>query len=78
MSEQPIGPILDGLGVTIDLADGDLIESALVIAKVINAAGDTHVGLYDSAGMDWLAQLGLITAAAQIVNGNAYAHPDDD
>ncbi|GIM88883.1 hypothetical protein [Paractinoplanes toevensis] len=54
MADQPIGPILDGLGVAIDLNEGDLVESALVIAKVVNADGQTTVGLFDSAGMDWL------------------------
>lgn len=78
MTDQPIGPILDGLGVAISLEDGDLIESALVVAKIVNVDGETTVGIFDSAGMDWLAQLGLITAAHQIVTSRPYEHPDDE
>jgi hypothetical protein len=77
MPEQPIGPILDGLGVTATIEDGDLIESAVVLAKIVDADGTTTVGVYTSDGMDWLAQLGLVTAAHQIVTETPYAHPDE-
>lgn len=77
MPEQPIGPILDGLGVTIDLDDGDLIEAVVVIAKVYLAdGGSVSVTLADSAGMSWLDQLALVTAANQIVNERPFDHPD--
>lgn len=78
MPEQPIGPILDGLGVIIGLEDGDLVESALVLAKVVDADGSVTVGCYTSQGMDWLAQLGLITAAAQMQADTPFAHPNCD
>jgi hypothetical protein len=78
MPDQPIGPILDGLGVTIDVDDGDLIENALVISKCVLADGGVAVVLSDSAGMSWLEQLGLIAAATQIVNDRPFAHPDSD
>lgn len=78
MAEQPIGPILDGLGVTLDLDDGDLVESAVVILKVVNATGTVTVALQDSAGMDWLAQLALISAAKQIVDGTPFSNLDGD
>jgi hypothetical protein len=77
MPDQPIGPILDGLGINIDLDPGDLIETAVVITKTIDADGRVSVGLYGSTGLDWLAQLGLITAASQVIHG-PYRHPDDD
>jgi hypothetical protein len=78
MADQPIGPILDGLGITIDVDQGDLIETALVISKCILADGHVTVCLSDSAGMSWLEQLGLIAAATQIVNDRPFAHPDSD
>lgn len=77
MPQQPIGPVLDGLGVTIDLEPGALIESAVVISKVLTADGEIALDLQGSDGLDWLAQLGLITAASQVVRG-PYAHPDDE
>ncbi|MET0416042.1 MAG: hypothetical protein ABW022_08480 [Actinoplanes sp.] len=78
MPEQPIGPILDGLGVTIDLPDGALVEAAVVTAKVVHADGSVAVALSDSEGMSWLDQLGLVSASAQIVNERPFEHPDDE
>lgn len=68
MSEQPIGPILDGLGTTIDLDDGDLVASAFVIAKVVEANGDVSLALASSDGLSWIEQNGLLASAQQIVN----------
>jgi hypothetical protein len=78
VSDQPIGPILDGLGVTIDLENGDLVEHAVVLAKVHLAGGGVSVALSDSDGMTWLEQLGLIAAAQQIVNDRPFEHPDSE
>lgn len=72
MSEQPIGPILDGLGLTIDLADGELIDSAVVIVKTVTPDGSVAVDIANSAGMDWLGQLALITAAGRVVNDHPF------
>jgi len=68
MSDQPIGPILDGLGTQIDLADGDLIASALVIAKVIDTNGEVSLYIATSEGLSWIDQNGLVTSAQQILN----------
>lgn len=78
MTEQPIGPILDGLGVTIDLEDGDLIESAVVLLKTVDSSGAVGVEIANSAGMDWLAQLALITAAQRIVDDHDFDCRGDD
>jgi hypothetical protein len=67
MSEQPIGPILDGLGTTLHLDEGDLVASALVIAKVIDADGDVSLALASSEGLSWIDQNGLLTSAQLIV-----------
>lgn len=77
MPEQPIGPVLDGLGVTMSLDDGDLIESALVLAKHVDSDGIVSVTLASSEGMSWLEQLGLIAAAQQVVNQQQWDHPDE-
>ncbi len=68
MTEQPIGPILDGLGVTMALDEGDLVASTLVIAKVINASGIAYLTLTGSEGLSWIEQNGLLASAQQIVN----------
>lgn len=67
MTEQPIGPILDGLGTTVELEDGDLIASALVIAKVIDKDGQSTLILAESQGLSWIDQNGLLASAQQIV-----------
>jgi acyl-CoA hydrolase len=77
MTDQPIGPILDGLGVTIDLDDGELVESALVITKLVNADGQVLLGLHGSDSMSWLEKLGLIQAAKQRVSDAPWSEPDD-
>jgi hypothetical protein len=68
MTEQNIGPILDGLGTTIVLESGDLVASALVIAKVVDANGEVSLALAVSGGLSWIDQNGLIASAQQIVN----------
>lgn len=68
MTEQPIGPILDGLGMTLELDDGDLVASACVIAKVVDKDGDVSLAMGSSEGLSWIEQNGLISSAQQIIN----------
>jgi hypothetical protein len=68
MTEQALGPILDGLGNTLELDDGDLVASAFVIAKVIDKDGDVSLAISSSEGLSWIDQNGLLTSAQQIVN----------
>ena len=78
MSEQQSGPILDGLGVTLDLSDGDLIASAMVIAKVVTKDGEVTLLLADSEGMSWLDQLGLVTAATDLIRSPYASRAEDE
>jgi hypothetical protein len=78
MTAQPIGPIIDGLGTTIDLDEGDLVASAFVIAKVIDADGDVSLVLASSEGLSWIEQNGLLASAQQIVNQTSIGRKDDD
>jgi hypothetical protein len=78
-NEQPIGPMLDGMGVTIDLEPGQQITEVVIIAKVVDfSSGNTAVGLYKSQGTDWVGQLGLMAAAQQIIDAGSVYCPDDD
>ena len=64
MSEsQPIGQLLDSLGVTSTIAPDDLPVAALVLLKVVDATGDVRLILAYSDGMDWITRLGMLTAA---------------
>lgn len=78
MTEQLIGPILDGLGTTIDLDDGDLVASAFVIAKVIDRDGDAVLTLASSDGLSWIEQNGLLASAQQIVGQTSIGRKNDD
>jgi hypothetical protein len=64
---RPAGPILDELGVTLDLADDDRITEVLVIAKSTNLANGDVALTISVNDLDWIAQLGLLSAASQIV-----------
>ncbi|AXH89422.1 hypothetical protein [Micromonospora aurantiaca] len=77
MSEQA-GPILDGLGITLDLGDGDLVASAMIVAKVVRADGQVTLLIEDSEGMTWLDQYGLIAAASDLIRSPSFERDDDD
>lgn len=77
MTGTPTGPILDGLGVTFELSEGDLIADALVIAKVVDSNGDVSVMLGSSEHCSWLDQLGLLTAASGIIGSGGFEQRDD-
>lgn len=76
--EQKIGDILDGLGVTLDMDEGDLIASALVIAKVIDAEGDVSLAMMTSDGLSWIEQNGLLASAQQVVSQREVDRKGDD
>lgn len=78
MSDQPAGPLIESLGVTLDVRDGQQVTEALVIAKIADFAdGGTALVLGISDGLDWIAQRGLLSAA-QIVLDSQHALTDDD
>lgn len=77
MSEQQAGPVLDGLGITLDLGDGDLVASALVIAKVVTDDGHVTLLIAESEGMSWLDQYGLIAASTDLIRSQQFERDDD-
>ena len=78
MSQQTLGPILDGLGNTLDLDESDLIVSALVIVKVVDKDGKVSLGLSTSEGLSWIDQNGLLFSAQQIVNQAEVTRGEDE
>jgi hypothetical protein len=78
VTDQPIGPILDGLGTTIELDEGDLVASAFVIAKVVEPNGDVSLAIASSEGLSWIEQNGLLASAQQIVNQVGIGRKGDD
>lgn len=75
MADQPIGQLLDALGVTCDLDNGDMPTDAYVILKIIKADGAISLIKTHSESLDWVTSLGMLTAAQAIENsGYSDAH----
>lgn len=62
-SRQPLGPILDSRGVTVDLPPGHLVGDVVVLIRVLGDDGGTYVKQVWTAGMDWVSRRGLIEVA---------------
>jgi hypothetical protein len=67
---EKIGLLLDSLGVTMQLREGDMVTDAVVIAKIVGGDGTVAVGMGLSESSSWLDQLGLIAAAADLVRNS--------
>lgn len=76
---RPIGATLDALGVTISLTADQQVTEAIVIAKITDfESGSTALGMYHSDGLDWIGQLGLLTAGRYAMEGVAIVADEDD
>lgn len=72
------GQLLDSLGIALPLDDGDLVESAVVVARVIESDGGVNITIGSTDRMASLDQLGLITAAQQICVAGWRRRGEDD
>lgn len=77
MAEQKIGQLLDSLGLTVRLDDGDMPTDAHVLLKVIKADGTVSLVKGVSESLDWVTTLGMLTAAVEIENGG-YVNSAED
>ena len=67
MALQPIGDIIDQLGVTADIDAGDLVASAVVVLSVLVEGDDNpRVSICNSEGLSWIQQAGLLRLAERI------------
>lgn len=73
-----MGTDLNHLGLDVELDEGDLIASAVLITKVVKADGSVAVAISDSEGVSWVEQLGLLTAATEIIRSTSRFEGDDD
>lgn len=69
MADERIGQLLDTLGVTADLDNGDLVTDALVILKVLQPDGSIALSIGATDTRDWINQTGLLRAAIDITEG---------
>ena len=78
MADEPIGPILDGLGITLDLDQGELVETALVLTKIVADDGEVLLGVYGPDSLSWLEKLGLIEAAKNRLTSRPWTDRDGE
>ena len=78
MPDRQIGQLLDTLGVTADLDDGDMVTDAHVTLKVVRADGEVAVIKAISEALDWVTALGMLTAVLEIENGGYVNSCDEE
>lgn len=78
MTDHKVGQLLDSLGVTVDLEDGDMPVDAHVLLKVVKADGTVTLIKGVSESLDWITTLGMLTAALHIENNGYVSSRDDD
>jgi hypothetical protein len=76
VADRQVGELLDSLGTTLDIDDGDMVTDAIVIAKIVLPDGRVSLGIGKSESTTWLEQLGLVYAAADIIRQSGY-HQED-
>lgn len=78
MADQKIGRLLDALGVTVDLDEGDMPVDAIVIVKLVKNDGAVSMVKGRSETLDWITALGMMTAAQEIENSGYINVAEDD
>lgn len=63
MTTEPIGDLLDSLGVEHEPLDGELVAGAVVLLKVITDDGCVTLRTAYSDGMSWLERVGMLRSA---------------
>lgn len=77
-SLRPIGNVIDALGVTATLDDGELVAGALVLLKIIETDGSTRLSCAYSDGLGWIERAGMLRIAEVLETGTAHARTDND
>jgi hypothetical protein len=62
----------------LDLQDGDSVECALLIGKVVNfeKGGPPQISLAVTDGVDWINETGLLHAALDIKASQPFSQPE--
>jgi len=76
--EQKIGQLLDTLGVTMILDEGDMVTDVVVIMKVLEPDGSVNIGITKSEGTDWITKLGLLDAANRLEGSRLHRAAESD
>lgn len=62
---QPIGRLIDSLGVEHRPEDGELVLGAVVLLKVMEPDGEVSMRSAWSPGLSWMERVGMHRAAAE-------------
>ena len=75
--EIKVGELLDSLGLTAPVANGDMVTDAIVVMKSVKPDGTVVLLKGRSEALDWITALGMLTAAVEIESGG-YERADED
>lgn len=62
---QPLGRLIDSLGVEHEPRQGELVLGAVVLLKVMDPDGEVAMRSAWSPGLSWMERVGMQSAAAQ-------------
>jgi hypothetical protein len=77
-TQQPLAPIIEGLGVQVSLDPEERITEVLVIAKTVDMDSGVVAVTIASNELDWIAQAGLAAAYGQVIAGIPPVRGDDE
>jgi hypothetical protein len=78
-TREPLGELIDNLGIVADFTPYEHVTDAIVILKSIQAAtGDVQVQMVFSPGTDWVTRTGLMKAAQEIADATPFVMSDED
>jgi hypothetical protein len=74
---EPIGNLLNSLGIDLDLDDDELVAGAIVLLKTVDADGDVGMRIRWSDGLGYLERIGMLHASRAIETDNLGCGHDD-
>lgn len=60
---EPVGDLIDSLGVTHSPEDGELVSDAIVLLKVHDPDGTVGLRFLRSDGLSWIEAIGILRVA---------------
>lgn len=63
---RPIGQVLDASGLQATLRDGELVDGAVVVMRVIDSEGRSRVSMAWTDGLDFIVRRGLMEIARDV------------
>lgn len=67
---EPIGNLLDSLGVDLDLDVGELVAGAVVLLKTVDEDGEVGLRIRWSDHLGYLERIGMLTAGRIVETDN--------